>query len=379
MLKRRRFLTQCLAAPLLINYSPKLTAASRNTSSSIAYLAAAQSRLGEYSLQCFNHGNEILAEHEIPSRGHGFSISPQGHIAAIARRPADFCLILDRSGNKLTEFSAHDGRHFYGHGVFDSNGDYLYLTENDFAQARGVIGIYEVRNNYQRIGEFDSYGVGPHMVQLDNTGSQLIVANGGIETHPNTGRKKLNLTTMQPSMVFIDLRSGDLVRKTQLSPQYHKNSIRHFSIATDNTIYIGLQNEGGDKSAALLAKLSPTSSMIEKMTLTEPEARKLNNYVGDICLDQSQQFLVASSPYGNTLLIKSLANNQYSQIEVADVCAISSTTVDGQFAVSGGDGMIYLLQVSFAETMLTNLIEMANFAGEQHWDNHILVIDGSYI
>lgn len=379
MLKRREFLAQCLAAPLLINYSPKLTAASRNKSTRVAYLAAAQSKLGEHSFKCFNHASELMTEYDIPSRGHGFTISQQGHIAAIARRPADFCLILDRSGSKLIEFSAQDGRHFYGHGVFDANGDYLYLTENDFEQARGVIGIYDAHNNYQQVGEFESYGVGPHMIQLDNTGNHLIVANGGIETHPNSGRKKLNLTSMQPSLVFIDLQSGELIRKAQFDSQYHKNSIRHFSVAADNTIYIGLQNEGDDTSAALLAKLSPSSTMIKKLELTEIETTQLNNYVGDICLDQSQQFLVASSPYGDTLLIKSLVNNQHSQIEVTDVCALSKTTVDGQFVVSSGDGVIYLLKVRDAESMQTDLIAMANFAGEQHWDNHIFVIDGSFI
>ena len=60
----------------------------------------------------------ILSEYDIGDRGHSFAYSSQGHIAAIARRPLDFCVILNSKGQKLREFTAQTNRHFYGHGVY---------------------------------------------------------------------------------------------------------------------------------------------------------------------------------------------------------------------------------------------------------------------
>lgn len=373
-MQRRDFLSQCMVAPSLLGFVHPLFAKSQRTSSSVAYMAAAQSRLGEYSLQCFNSQNELIASHDIASRGHGFALSTQGHIAAVARRPADFFLILDASGTKLFEFYAHEDRHFYGHGVFDTTGNYLYLTENDFKRARGVIGVYDARKNYARVNEFESYGVGPHQIELDNTGQQLIVANGGIETHPQTGRKKLNLESMQPSLAFIDVKTGGLLKNAQLPAKYHKNSLRHFSIASDDTVYIGLQNEGEDQSAALIATLRPSSSLIEKVALPESAINQLSNYVGDICLDQSEQFLALSSPYGNTLMFVSLATEQVKCIQMVDVCAVSNTNREGEFIVSSGTGKIYSAKVSNANLQHVDINKVNDFSAQQSWDNHLLTI-----
>ena len=42
-----------------------------------------------------------------------------------------------------------------------------------------------------RIGELASFGVGPHEVVLMPDGATLVVANGGIRTHPDRDRAKL--------------------------------------------------------------------------------------------------------------------------------------------------------------------------------------------
>ncbi|MBX2848142.1 MAG: DUF1513 domain-containing protein [Acidiferrobacterales bacterium] len=367
---RRRFLGQCLATPLLLNFNQSSFA---NRAKEVAYIGAAQSRLGEHSLQCFNSQHKILNSHDIPSRGHGFAISQQGHIAAIARRPADFCLVLDREGKKITEFTAQRGRHFYGHGVFDPSGNSLFVTENDFENARGTVGVYDVRNRFQKVDEHQSYGIGPHMIGFDKQDKQLIIANGGIETHPTMGRKKLNLDTMQSSMAFVDATTGELVRTAQLPKQYHKNSLRHFSVAADQTVYIGLQNEGDDQQGALLAKLSPKSSTIKRITLPNSMISQLSNYVGDICLDQSEQWLLASSPYGNALVFFDISANQFSSLQIEDVCAVSATDKPAQFMVSSGAGKISLLDLS-SGIESPNVKTLADFSSELAWDNHLIAV-----
>ena len=46
---------------------------------------------------------------------------------------------------------------------------------------------------FRRIGEFDNHGIGTHDISVSDDGRMLVIANGGIETHPDFGRTKLNL------------------------------------------------------------------------------------------------------------------------------------------------------------------------------------------
>ena len=103
----------------------------------------------------------------------------------------------------------------------------LYATENDFENAAGMIGVYDATDGFNRIGEFATHGMDPHEMLLLADGRTLAIANGGIETHPDFGRAKLNIATMKPSFVFVDRASGDLIEKHELAPELHQLSIRH--------------------------------------------------------------------------------------------------------------------------------------------------------
>ena len=54
-----------------------------------------------------------------------------------------------------------------------------------------------------RDGE-DEWLADPHEAILLADGKTLAVANGGIETHIETGREKLNLDFMQPSLALVE-------------------------------------------------------------------------------------------------------------------------------------------------------------------------------
>ena len=103
----------------------------------------------------------------------------------------------------------------------------LFTTENDFENAKGAIGVWNTDNRYERIGEWDSHGIGPHDISLMPDGMTLVIANGGIQTHPDSGRAKLNIPDMKPSLVFLNVRNGSVISKIALPSELHKNSIRH--------------------------------------------------------------------------------------------------------------------------------------------------------
>src|SRR3546814_20493551 len=84
------------------------------------------------------------------------------------------------------QLGAPDGRHFYGHAVFDRAERLLYTTENDYEAGRGVIGVWDADAGYARAGELDAHGIGPHDLALGPDGRSLVIANGGLLTHPDS-------------------------------------------------------------------------------------------------------------------------------------------------------------------------------------------------
>src|SRR5690606_30651459 len=111
------------------------------------------------------HGRD-LAVRQLPGRGHSFAIdAARARAVAFGRQPGFFALAFSlHDGTQLGSLPLPQNRHFSGHGVFWADGTRLFATENDFDQGRGVIGIYDARPGaqWQRLGEFDTGGIGPH-------------------------------------------------------------------------------------------------------------------------------------------------------------------------------------------------------------------------
>ncbi|HBM41824.1 MAG TPA: DUF1513 domain-containing protein, partial [Sulfitobacter sp.] len=59
-------------------------------------------------------------------------------------------------------------------------------------------------------------------------GDTLVVANGGIDTHPDSGRAKLNIPTMRPNLTYINDRR--ILEQIELPHDMHRNSIRHLAV-----------------------------------------------------------------------------------------------------------------------------------------------------
>ena len=182
----------------------------------------------------------------LPERGHGVAFRPDTDEGVVfARRPGRFAVAFDPvAGVALRRIDAAAGRHFYGHGAFSPDGRYLFTTENDYETGRGVLGVRDATDGYRQIGELSSFGVGPHEMLLMPDGATLVVANGGILTHPERDRAKLNLDSMAPSLAYLDLADGKLRDDYRLAETYHQLSIRHIAVLGTGGIAIAMQYEG---------------------------------------------------------------------------------------------------------------------------------------
>ena len=205
--------------------------------------------------QCCREAGKIVFAADLPERGHDVTFDPVSRRAVVfARQPGTFAVVFDHTKRSQTlTIASVEGRHFYGHGVFSPDGALLYATENDFDNAAGMIGVYDATDSFRRVGEFPTYGIGPHEFLLMPDGRTLAIANGGIETHPDFGRAKLNLVD---DAAVAGVRRPDQRRPHRRAsfcrPALHQLSIRHMDFDATGAVWFGCQYEGPASDQPLL-------------------------------------------------------------------------------------------------------------------------------
>ncbi|MBE7635975.1 DUF1513 domain-containing protein [Sneathiella sp. P13V-1] len=315
-----------------------------------------------YIVAVLDGGGSVLQTYPLEGRGHGLAVSPDGRkLAVFARRPGYYIRMIDlQSGEIERDIDPISDRHFYGHGFFTPDGNFLYATENDFDGEQGVLGIYDTRKNYVRVGEIDTGGIGPHEALMMSDGKTIAVANGGIATHPDFPRQKLNVSEMKPSMVLLDAVSGDLMSRATLPSEMHKLSIRHISEGNEGRVWFAGQQQGDKiRPVDMVGYYSPGKERLELVSLPEEIAIETRNYGGSVSANPKAGLVAVSAPRGNMLLIFDEISGQLKDVfRHQDICAVSPK--EEWFIGATGRGAI---------TISRNIVaEIADFK----WDNHAI-------
>lgn len=266
-----------------------------------AIFAAAFMAAGDtYGVALVAEDGREISRLDLPDRGHDVTHDPNStHAVAFARRPGTFALVFDTARAKPVKLieSAED-RHFFGHGVYSPDGKLLYVAENDFDNYAGVIGLYEVRAGYTKIGEFPAHGMDTHDIQLMEGGRYLAIANGGIKQHPDMGRAKLNLDHMEPSLVIVDLADGRLVEKHAMPDDIRQLSTRHMDIDARGRIWFGCQFEGPRNRHPQLLGSFRRGEDVRFLDIPQPVLEGFDNYVGSVSVNRDAGLVAISSPKG---------------------------------------------------------------------------------
>lgn len=299
-LDRRQFLA---GAGSLFLSTTSLLAKEKIARSDTLLASCIKNKDGSYAAVLLGPDLEPIKHIILPDRGHDIVFSPlTNHGIVFARRPGNFAVVFDTSQTSEPRIiTAPAGRHFYGHGVFSSNGKLLYASENDYDNASGKIGIYDATSDFIRLGEFDTFGTGPHEILLLDDGKTLVVANGGIETHPDFGRAKLNLATMQSSIAFIDTKHGSLNEKHVLPNTVQKLSLRHMAQITNDGIVFGGQYQGSKQDRPQLIGTCKLGEGLHFWKLTKQDLGIFANYTGSIAVNREHGKVAVSSPAGGII------------------------------------------------------------------------------
>lgn len=349
-MRRRAFLATLLASASL----PGTTWADAGNP---AYLAAAREPEGTYALFGLGAEGQDIFRIPLPARGHAACAHPRAPEAvAFARRPGDFALVIDCvTGQVLHRLTAPAGRHFYGHGTYLGDGAFLVTTENDIETGQGILGLWLREDGYRRIGEHASGGIGPHDI-LTLPGDMLAVANGGIRTHPDQGRDKLNLDTMRPNLAYLT-GEGALLDRVELTPGLHQASIRHLAYR-DDLLAFAMQWQGALPDAAPLLGLHRRGAAPVLCTAPEPEQLAMQGYAGSVAMSSDR--IGITSPRGGRLHLFDHTGAFQTSLRRADICGLAAGT-DGLLATDGMGGILH------AGESLSPL-SRANRA----WDNHLI-------
>ena len=306
----------------------------------------------------------------LPGRGHAVALHPRKVEAVVfARRPGTFAMAIDlASGEVRARIGSVTDRHFYGHGLFLADGAVLLATENDYAAGQGVIGLYDARDNYRRIGEYRSHGIGPHDIRLLGDGTTLVVANGGILTHPDAPRAKLNLATMAPSLVYLDARTGELLAEARLPRELHQLSIRHLAIGRNGEVAIAMQYEGPSGDLVPLVGVHHGAGDVVLLEGPAEAMRRMRGYCGSAAVDFSGTVLGVSAPRGGLAVFWHLASGRFlSTSEIVDGCGIAPGSAPARFVVTSGLGGAFLVDARTGEKRGT----APRLNPGNHWDNHL--------
>jgi len=332
-------------------------------------IAACRRPDGSYSVVVLTLDGMIVREIPLEGRGHDIAFDrASGMVVVFARRPGSFALAFHAHGRgKPALFATPKNRHFYGHGVFSADGRLLYATEHDNDTRQGLLGVYNATAGFARIGEIPTYGIGPHEVILLSDGKTLAVANGGIETDVKTGRKKLNLDTMEPSLAFIDSTTGALLTQHMHSGALHKLSIRHIAADARGAVWFGGQWQGGvDTSPELVGR----ASLDSPLRILEPANAlgvELAGYIGSVAISGDKRVLAASAPRaGRIVYVDTERATVIGETQLADGCGLAGIS-KSEFALSSGMGVLQ------TETPDHTHLTMASFPGRA-FDNHLLSI-----
>ncbi|MBF9031746.1 DUF1513 domain-containing protein [Rhodobacterales bacterium HKCCE3408] len=332
MTTRRGFLAGILAA----SATPRLGWADAGGPS---FLAAARAPDGSFRLCGLDDLGGLVFDLPLPDRGHAAAAHPdRPEAVAFARRPGTFAIVLNcATGRIAATLSSPPNRHFYGHGAFSEDGTRLFTTENNIETLDGVIGVWDTAG-YERIDEYPSGGIGPHEIRRLPGSDTLVVANGGIATHPDSDRAKLNLPTMHANLTYLD-PDGAMLERHELPEEMQLHSLRHLAIRADGLVAGALQWQGEAIDAPPLLALHRRGGELRFLSADPATERRMAGYAGSVSFSGDGRHVAITSPLGGCLTVFSAETGAPEETALADdVCGLAPS-LDG-FVTTTGTGRV---------------------------------------
>ena len=300
----------------------------------------------------------------LPVRGHGLLVDPRqrNEILVIARRPGTQAYKIDlTSGRVVHQWHAGDDRHFFGHACYSADGRILFFTENDIEAGRGLVSVRDA-DDFRLLAEYSTHGIGPHELLLMPDGVTLAVANGGIQTLPETGRVKLNRGRIASSLVYLDSRDGRLLGKYPLPGS--QSSLRHLAVAPDGKLAAVLQFEGDRQQPGVpLMVFHHGEDALRFAAAPQTAWDRMRHYAASVAYDPASARFAMTCPLGGVIACWD-ANEEFAGL--IPLPKVSGIAVDTRHAFASNElGEVY--RIDLARLAATSHATLSSV----QWDNHL--------
>lgn len=371
MLSRRSFLAMSSALSGAAMTAPSWATLTQQEAGKKLYASAYSLNKQEHFFGLFDEKGDIVWNVTLLDRAHAPVVHPsQSIVGIVARRPGFFMDFFDVSTHqRITRIKPSKDHHFYGHALFTSDGNRLITQENHYPSGQGKIFVREWPSG-QVLKSFSSNGIGPHESVLLNE-DVLVIANGGLMTHPDEDRTILNLDTMQPNVTYLNLRDGSVLNQSANSDELHQLSIRHLDVNQQGTVALGFQYQGEIWDQVPLVALSRIDQPeLEYLPIPEEVRIRFKQYCGSVCFDSSGEILAISTPRGGLVAYWHVDSKTFLGVEnCRDVCGLVATDNTYEFLLTSGMGS------QLKSNPVQKVSGMIKKHTNLHWDNHLRQIN----
>lgn len=333
------------------------------------YFSAASDASGKHYLAGVDEEGLLRFRVPLNNRGHHLMTHPiRSELIAFARSPGNEAYVIDyQKGQKVFDIHSGNGYHFYGHGIFSQDGKYLFTTENDYKNGKGIISVRET-DSYTVVARYSSGGIGPHQLQWLSDKNTIAIANGGLKTHPESGSKILNLSRLDSNLSYMNAQTGEIIEQQRLDNSLL--SIRHLDVAADDTVFTGLQYQGGSDDLVPLVAVHNVHNALNMKSILAPDLELLgmNHYTASVALDSLSGIVAVTCPKGDTLTFWNYKNQAFLRSVPFKECAgVVFNAETNQFLVSNNYGeMRYFAVKTLSEERQKRMLVKNTF-----WDNHM--------
>lgn len=373
-LTRRRFLRSALALGIAAPVASTLFSQFNRARAAEIWLSAQGQGDDAYSLAWVNPDANESQVVLSGFRGHGMCQNPvkPEQVIMFSRRPGTLAVCVNTlSGEIENTFHSGPDHHMHGHGSYSADGTRVFYTESNYVTGEGKISVRDAQT-FALLDQFSSYGVGPHEMTFMPDGKTLVVANGGLRTHPDTGRKVLNYDTMRSTLAYINSHNGQLISEHTLAES--KASIRHLDVADDGTVAVALQVQRAamkDNHLVPLAAIHKSGHELEVLNAPTGLMTKLNDYMGSVKVHSQNRIAAFTSPKGDMVMFWHLDDLSLQGFHAFhDVCGITLSADQGYFVLSNSAGKIRQID---SATLKEDKAKRLYFA-DKRWDNHMMTV-----
>ncbi len=237
---------------------------------------------------------QIICDFNVPDEVHLATLYPDGKsILVCSRKPSASLLKYSLEGELIAELKTQRNQHFEGHCIFSHDEKFIYVTASNFQQiAADKQGRILTLNSsdLSLVSDHSSGGIGPHELVWQSE-SLIAIANTGVITHPDSGRKILNIDNIQSNVALYHTANHTLAY--QWTVPVLSLSARHLDRMQDGTLIIGCQYKKQDKRPPCIAFAKIDKSLFFAETNNDTFHWQMQGYTASI----------KAIPYSNKALI----------------------------------------------------------------------------